>query len=68
MKRTLTRRNFMRRLGLAAGVRMGTTDPDDLRAVADPAKLLYTVILGAGIAGVCASLELERHGHTVTLL
>jgi monoamine oxidase len=64
----LTRRHFMRRLGLAAGAAMGSALLDDVRAMAQPARPLRVVVLGAGLAGLCAAYELERRGHTVVLL
>jgi monoamine oxidase len=64
----LSRRHFMRRLGLAAGVAMGTAVLDDVRALAQPAKPVRVVILGAGLAGLCAAYELERRGHSVIVL
>jgi monoamine oxidase len=41
---------------------------DDLRAIAQPAKPVHVVILGAGLAGLCAAYELERRGHTAVVL
>src|SRR5207245_2826992 len=39
----------------------------ELAAVAAPAPV-HVVIAGAGLAGLCAALELERRGHTCTIL
>jgi monoamine oxidase len=63
----LSRRHFLRRLGLAVGATLGTSPLAELAAVAAPAPL-HVVITGAGLAGLCAALELERRGHTCTIL
>jgi len=63
----LSRRHFLRRLGLATGATLGTRPLTELAAVAAPAPL-RVVIAGAGLAGLCAALELERRGHTCTIL
>jgi monoamine oxidase len=64
----LSRRQFLRRLGFATGTVLGASLFDDLSAIAQPAKPLDVVILGAGLAGLCAAYELERRGHRVVLL
>ena len=64
----LTRRQFLRRLGIATGATLGLAPLHDLRAIAQPARNVHVVILGAGLAGLCAGLELERRGHTCTIL
>jgi len=64
----LSRRQFLRRVGLATGAALGTSLLDDLRAIAQPARPLDVVILGAGMAGLCAAYELERRGHRVVVL
>jgi monoamine oxidase len=64
----LTRRQFLRRLGIATGATLGLAPLLDLRAIAQPARPVHVVILGAGLAGLCAALELERRGHTCTIL
>lgn len=64
----ITRRQFLRRLGLATGATLGLAPLHDLRALAQPARPVHVVILGAGLAGLCAALELERRGHTCTIL
>ncbi len=64
----LTRRQFLRRLGIATGGALGLPALTDLRAMAQPARRLHVVIVGAGVAGLCAALELERGGHRCTIL
>src|SRR5688572_13239918 len=64
----LSRRQFLRRLGIATGTTLGASLFDDLRAIAQPAKPVHVVILGAGLAGLCAAYELERRGHTAVVL
>ena len=63
----LSRRHFLRRLGFAAPATLGLSPLRELATVAAPA-LLHVVITGAGLAGLCAALELERRGHTCTIL
>src|SRR5262245_28896987 len=63
----LSRRQFLRRLGIATTA-LGTSLIDDLSAIAQPARPVSVVILGAGLAGLCAAYELERRGHGVTIL
>ena len=64
----ISRRHFLRRLGLATGAALGTSLLADLRAIAQPPRPLDVVILGAGIAGLCAAYELERRGHRIVIL
>ena len=63
----MNRRQFLRRLGIAAGATLGTTPLRELAFVSAAAPL-HVVIVGAGLAGLCAALELERRGHTCTIL
>src|SRR6266508_6775799 len=64
----ITRRQFLRRLGIATGATLGLAPLHDLRALAQPARPVHVVITGAGLAGLCEALELERRGHTCTIL
>ena len=58
----------MRGVGLAAGAAAGSTFLRALDAHAKPAKTLDVVIVGAGLAGLCAAYELERRGHRCVVL
>lgn len=60
------RRLLLRRLGLAAAA--GLAPLRELEAVQQPARPLRVIIVGAGIAGLCAAYELEQRGHYVVLL
>lgn len=66
----LDRRHFLRRMGLAAGAVIAAGFIDEVRAAVQdaPKRKLRVIILGAGLAGLCAAYELERQGHEVVLL
>src|SRR5690606_35820247 len=64
----LTRRQFLRRMGIAGGGVLSLSLLRDLDAFAQTQKPLEVVIIGAGLAGLCAAYELEKRGHDVTIL
>jgi monoamine oxidase len=39
-----------------------------LAAIPNSSKPVHVIVIGAGLAGLCAAYELERRGHTVTTL
>ncbi len=70
--RQLSRRQFMLR-SLAAGAgALATMSPlsqlSALSAIPNPSKPLKVIIVGAGLAGLCAAYELEQRGHQVVIL
>ena len=60
---TLSRRQLLRRFGFAAAAAALPVP-----VLAQSAKKLRVVIVGGGLAGLCAAYELEQRGHEVTIL
>ncbi len=64
----LTRREFLLRLSALGGGITAASTFGALAAMADTATPLDIVVVGAGLAGLCAAYELEKRGHRVTIL
>lgn len=61
------RRQWLRRLALLGGAAAASPALRALDALPG-VQPLHVVVVGAGLAGLCATYELERRGHRVTLL
>jgi monoamine oxidase len=70
----MTRRQVLRRVGIAAGAVAGgqllAACRETARSAATraPEGSSHVLILGAGVAGLCAGYELEKKGYRVTIL
>lgn len=65
----LTRRHFLRRMGLTTGAVATLAPLTQLNAMGTPhPEKKKIIIIGAGLAGLCAAYELEQRGHEIVLL
>ncbi len=65
-----SRRQFLRRMGLATGAAATAAPLLSLNSLGNPHnhRGLRVIVVGAGVAGLCAAYELEQRGHEVVLL
>lgn len=63
----MSRRQFLQRAS-ALGAGIATNHVADALAQAPNAAPLDIIVVGAGLAGLCAAFELEQRGHRVTVL
>ncbi len=63
-----TRREFLIRLSALGGGVTASSMFNALAAVPEASTRLEIVVVGAGLAGLCAAYELEKRGHRVTVL
>ena len=72
MSKDLNRRQFVKEMGLSAAALAFALAPRVARAERRAIKLMgeprNIVILGGGLAGLAAGLELKRAGHNITIL
>jgi len=64
----LSRREFLRRLSALGGGAGASSIFSALAALPETPSPLHVVVVGAGLAGLCAAYELERRGHRVTIV
>ncbi|HEY0338876.1 MAG TPA: FAD-dependent oxidoreductase, partial [Burkholderiales bacterium] len=64
----LTRREFVRRLIALSGAAATASPARTFAAIPNSSQPLHVIVIGAGLAGLCAAYELERRGHSVTIL
>ena len=65
---TMNRRNFLRTLGLFTGAVASLPLLGQVRAFGQSNEPLKVVIIGGGLAGLCAAYELEKLGHECVIL
>ena len=65
---SLTRREFLLRLSALGGGITAASTFGALAVIPETATRLDIVVVGAGLAGLCAAYELEQRGHRVTML
>ncbi len=63
-----TRRELLYRLAGGSAVTVIASQVATLSAIASTSTRLHVIVIGAGIAGLCAAFELEQAGHKVTIL
>lgn len=64
----VNRRHFLQQFGLVAGALVGSSLFSKIDAFAASRRPRHVVIIGAGMAGLCAAYELQKRGHSSVIL